>query len=124
MEARSSQRLTRLAFSSRCPSSSAHQGYGVGPLAGLPHYKTNFPNFPNAAWPPAGVPSELSAILQQCLELDPKCRISASGVRTILMDSTRMRVIVEKREGGQGSATILEQCVERRLLTFLQEDPD
>ena len=97
---------------------------GVGHLAGLPHYKTNFPNFPKAAWPPAGVPSELSAILQQCLELDPKCRISASGVRTILMGSTRMRVIVEKREGGQGSATILEQCVERRLLTFLQEDPD
>ena len=70
---------------------------GVGHLAGLPHYKTNFPNFPKAAWPPAGVPSELSAILQQCLELDPKCRISASVVRTILMDATRMRVIVEKR---------------------------
>ena len=46
---------------------------GVGHLAGLPHYKTNFPNFPKAAWLPAGVPSELSAILQQCLELDFQC---------------------------------------------------
>ena len=97
---------------------------GAGYLAGLPHYKSTFPNFPKPTWPPAGVPAELSAVLQQCLELDPKSRISASGVRMCIMDSTRMKVIVDKREGGQGIATILEECIEPRLLTFLQEDPD
>ena len=73
----------------------------AGHLAGLPHYKSTFPNFPKAAWPPAGVPAELSGILQQCLELDPKSRISASGVHMTLMDSARMKVIVDKREGGR-----------------------
>ena len=95
----------------------------AGHLAGLPHYKTDFPNFPRAAWPPAGVPAELSATIQQCLELDPGSRISARGVCTNLREFARMKVIVNNRDGGQGSATILEQCVEHRLLTYLQEDP-
>ena len=97
---------------------------GAGYITGLPQYASNFPKFPKAAWPPAGVPAELSTILQQCLELDPKSRISASGVCTTIMDFARMKVIVDRREGGQGSATILEQRIEPRLLTFLQEDPD
>ena len=95
----------------------------AGHLAGLPHYKTNFPNFQRAAWPPAGVPAELSAILQQCLEFDPESRISASGIRRNLMEFARMKVIVDKLKGGQGSVTILAQCVDPRLLTYLQEDP-
>ena len=69
------------------------------------------------------MPSHLSAILQQCLELDPKSRISASGVCSMIVDSTRLKVMVDKREGGQGSATILLQGVEPRLLKWLQEDP-
>ena len=72
----------------------------AGHLAGLPHYKTNFPNFQRAAWPPAGVPAELSAILQQCLEFDPESRISASGIRRNLMEFARMKVIVDKLKGG------------------------
>lgn len=96
----------------------------AGHLAELPHYKTNFPNFQRAAWPPAGVPAELSAIIQQCLELDPESRISARAVNTNLMEFARMQLIVDKQEGGQGSVTILAQFVEPRLLTYLQEDPD
>ena len=95
----------------------------TGHLVGLPHFKRTFPHFHRAVWPPAGVPVELSVILQQCLELDPESRISARGIPSMLTAAARMNVIVDKREGSRGMATLLEQRLEPRLLAYLQGDP-
>ena len=103
-----------------------------GLLVDLPLFSKQSPAFEKQPWPPASLRTcqpELQEFLQEALRMDPTERMTVDGamkhrfLKHNFLQPRKLDVLCPALSAGQGTASLVQGCMNRRLLHWLQTDP-